>query len=64
MEAPYFWDMLKNPNVFWGQAYFQKGMTSIVAASLTRMVTSPGFHKWRYPKMDGLYGKNLLKWMI
>ena len=23
-----------------------------------------GFHKWGYPKIDGLYGKTLLKWMI
>ena len=23
-----------------------------------------GFHKWRYPKMDGLYWKILFKWMI
>ena len=22
-----------------------------------------GFHKWGYPKIDGLYGKTLLKWM-
>ena len=23
-----------------------------------------GFHKWRYPKMDGLKGTVILKWMI
>ena len=23
-----------------------------------------GFHKWGYPKIDGSYGKTLLKWMI
>ena len=23
-----------------------------------------GFHKWGYPKIDGLQGKILLKWMI
>ena len=47
-----------------GRDHHHERRTSKAFQDLQVVALYGGFHKWWYPKMDGVYWKTLLKWMI